>query len=186
MSLAALFFVFIYVGSFTIGGGLVALTFMQQEIVGRGLLTLEEFFSMVGVSESTPGPIGINMATYIGYRLHGIVGGFVATLGTVLPSLVVIMVIARFFGRFTERPAVRAVLYGLRAGTTGMIAVAGWQVLSIAVCTIPRFKETCKVLDLFSWPAVCLFVVSLVTGIRTQWHPLVFVTVGALFGILFL
>ena len=81
---------------------------------------------MVAISESTPGPIGINMATYVGYELYGVWGGIVTTLGTVLPSLLVIIAIAMFFGSFQEKRGVKAALYGLRAGTTGMIAVAAW------------------------------------------------------------
>ena len=88
MTILQLFCTFFYIGLFTIGGGVVALTLMQQTIVEPGLIDSETFYNMVAISESTPGPLGINMATYIGYNLYGIPGGVIATIGEVLPSLI--------------------------------------------------------------------------------------------------
>jgi len=186
VSLFELFWVFFYVGAFTIGGGLVAITFMQQEIVGRGLITAEEFFNMVAISESTPGPIGINMATYVGYRMHGPLGGVITTVGTVLPSLICIIVIARYLGKFQERPAVKAAFYGLRAGTTGMIAVAAWQVIAVAILSLPAFAASGRVADLASWPALVLFIGVFILQRRLDWHPAFFILIGAVYGIVFL
>ena len=90
MSIFALFCTFFYIGLFTIGGGVVALTLMQQTIVDRGIIDSQTFYNMVAISESTPGPLGINMATYIGYNLYGVPGGIIATAGEVLPSLICI------------------------------------------------------------------------------------------------
>ena len=89
-----LFYIFFYVGLFTIGGGLVAITLMQQTIVERGYISPESFYNMVAISESTPGPIGMNMATYIGYEFYGIPGAIITTIGQALPSIVVILLIA--------------------------------------------------------------------------------------------
>jgi len=186
MSLIQLFIIFFYIGAFTIGGGLVAITFMQQEIVGRGLISPEQFYNMVAVSESTPGPIGINMATYIGYRMFGVWGGLVTTVGTVLPSLIVILLIARYFGKFQEKPLVKAAFYGLRAGTTGMIAVAAWQVILIAILTLPEFRLSGSLADLCSWPALGLFVGVFALSRKVNWHPVAFIAIGAIFGVLFL
>lgn len=186
ISLFALFCVFFYVGAFTIGGGLVAITLMQQELVGRGLITPERFYNMVAISESTPGPIGINMATYIGYELYGVWGGIVTTIGTVLPSLIVILVIAKFFGRFQEKRGVKAAFYGLRAGTTGMIAVASWQVIVVALLTLPAFKASGSWLDLANWPALALFAGVFFLYRKVQWHPVFFIAIGAVYGVFFL
>lgn len=186
MSLWALFWVFFYVGAFTIGGGLVAISLMQQELVGRGLITPERFFNMVAISESTPGPIGINMATYIGFELHGIVGGIVTTIGTVLPSLIVIIIIAQFFEKFQEIPVVKAAFVGLRAGTTGMIAVAAFQVIRIAILRLPAFTASGDWQDICSWPALALFVGVLAFNQKFDWHPVFFIVIGAFFGVLFL
>jgi Chromate transport protein ChrA len=186
VSLFSLFWIFFYVGAITIGGGLVAITIMQQEIVGRGLISPERFVNMIAISESTPGPIGINMATYIGYETHGGWGGIVTTVGTVLPSLIVILAIAMVFGKFQEKRVVKAAFYGLRAGTTGLIAVAAAQVISIAVLTLPAWKASGKWTDLASWPALALFAGTFILDRKVKWHPVVFICIGAVFGVLFL
>ena len=89
MTLLGLMATFFYIGLFTIGGGLVAVTIMYKPIVEGGLISAEEFYNMLAISESTPGPIGINLATYIGYNLFGVGGGIATTAATVLPSLIV-------------------------------------------------------------------------------------------------
>ena len=96
MSLLQLAFTFFYIGLFTIGGGQVAITLMQQSIVSAGLISQEQFYNMIAISESTPGPIGINMATYIGYELYGVPGALAVTGAEVLPSIIIILIIARF------------------------------------------------------------------------------------------
>jgi len=186
MSLAFLFGIFFYVGLFTIGGGLVAISLMQQEIVARGLISPERFFSMVAVSESTPGAIGINLATYIGNEFYGLWGGIITTMGTVLPSLIVIILIARHFGKFQEKPLVQDAFYGLRAGSTGMIAVAAWNVFFVSVLTLPRYRETRAFADVVDWKALILFAVTAVLYRRLRWHPVVFILFGAVVGVLFL
>lgn len=186
MSYAELFFTFLYVGTFTIGGGLVALTLMQQQLVTPRFITPDRFYSMVAVSESTPGPIGINMATYLGFEYHGIPGALVATAGTVLPSLVVIIIIARFFHVWRELPWVRAMFYGLRAGTTGMIAVAAWQVLTVAVFPVARFQASGRISELIDLRVLVFFAAVCIAYKRFQLHPAVYILCGAVFGIVFL
>lgn len=186
MSLLQLFATFFYIGLFTIGGGLAAIPLMQQTIVDSGLVTQELFFSMLAISESTPGPIGINMATYIGYELYGVWGGIFTTLGTVLPSLIVIIIIARFFSTMQKNPIVKAVFYGLRAAVSGMVAVAAWQVLSITVFNFSRFAESGIWYTVISIPSFIFFAVSLIVLQKTKIHPIAIVAIGAVFGIVFL
>lgn len=187
MSLIGLFFLFMYIGACTIGGGLVAITLMQQELIPRGLITSEEFFSMVAVSESTPGPIGVNMATYIGYKLYGVVGSIVVTTGIVLPSVIVILFIAKCAIAFQEKPLVKKSFYGLRAGAVGMIGTAFWQVLNISVFTLTKFKQTgnfLNIVDLKQASFFC-FLTILIFNFK-KIHPIIFVFLGGIFGIIFL
>ena len=102
MSLFQLIFTFFYIGLFTIGGGIVALTIMQQTLVNPGIISQEQFYNMVAISESTPGPLGTNMATYIGYNLYGIPGGIIATLSEAAPSVIIILIIAHFMKKFPK------------------------------------------------------------------------------------
>ena len=98
MTLWSLFWLFFYIGLFTIGGGQVAITLMYQALVDKGIIDAELFYNMLAVSESTPGPIGINMATYLGTEMFGVWGGIITTLGTVAPSVIVILIIAPYTG----------------------------------------------------------------------------------------
>ncbi|MGP1576491.1 MAG: chromate transporter [Treponema sp.] len=185
MSLWGLFFLFMYIGFATIGGGLVSISLMQQELIPRALISAEKFMAMIAVSESTPGPIGINMATYIGYELYGITGSIILTAGIVFPSLVIIILIAHFEAAITENMHIQRVLYGLRAGAAGMIAAAAWKVIVAAVFTLPLFYATRQWSDLCNWKAAALF--AGFTGVQIVWkklHPLMIILAGALFGIL--
>ena len=97
---------------------------------------------MLAVSESTPGPIGINMATYLGTEMFGVWGGIITTLGTVAPSVIVILIIARFFGRIQDTLAVKNLFAVLRPVAAGLVYVAAWNVFRIAVLTLPHADET--------------------------------------------
>ena len=188
MTLIKLFFIFFYIGAFAVGGGLVASTFMQQILVLKyGLITQEKFFAMLAISEGTPGPIGINMATYIGNELFGPWGGIVCTLGEVLPSLIVLVIICRFFFNFKDTPLVQSMFSTLRPATSGMIMVAISQVWQISVLTINNFKESgYQFVQLFNWPSLAFFAVCIVFLFKTKIHPIFFVIAGGIFGVLFL
>ena len=186
MSLLHLFFVFLYIGFFAIGGGLVAATFMQQALVEQyHLISAEKFYSMIAVSESTPGPIGINVATYIGTELYGIPGALVATLGEVLPSLVVIIIIARFFSKFQEKPIVKTVFSVVRPATSGLILVAMLQVFTLALFKAQGFPLN-EVLQNINWYAVSFYTVCLVVLFKTKIHPVFTVIAGGIFGVILL
>jgi chromate transporter len=184
MGLVKLFATFFYVGLFTIGGGLVAITIMYEPIVGAGYITSEEFYNMVAISESTPGPIGINMATYVGFKLFGVLGGIVTTVGTVLPSLIVILIIAKFFGAFHEKPLVKAVFSGLKPATSGMIAVAALKVLAITVVTPSAFAARGALFDCINFAQLFFFCAACGVLFGTKLHPLFIVLAGAVFGLL--
>lgn len=186
MTLFQLFLIFLFVGTFTIGGGLVAISIMQQIIVGAGLLTPEKFYNMVAISESTPGPIGINMATYIGCEKFGVIGGIVTTLGCVLPSLIIILIIAKYFKKFQEKKLVQGAFSGLRPAISGMIAVAAWNVIEITVINIPKFTESKIWYYLFNYPSLIFYLIGLFLLLKTKLHPLFVIIAGAIFGILVL
>ncbi len=147
--LLQLWAIFFYVGLFAIGGGLVAATFMQQILVEKmGLISLEKFYSMLAISESTPGPIGINIATFCGTELYGPIGGIITTLGEITPSLIIIMLVARFFSNFQKRKGVQAAFEGIRPATSGMVLVAMMNVLLLALFNIPAFQASHSAGDL--------------------------------------
>lgn len=185
MTLFELFRVFFFVGLFTIGGGLVAITLMYEPVVGAGFISPQEFYNMVAISESTPGPIGINMATYVGFKLFGVPGGIITTAGTVLPSLIVIVIIAKYFASFHTRPLVRSAFSGLRPAATGMIAVAAAKVYAITIVT-PQAFLSAPLFGFVNMPQAVFFCAAAAALFAVKLHPLFIVLGGAVFGIIFL
>ena len=119
-----LFLTFMKIGAFTFGGGYAMLPLIQSEVERHGWLTQAEVVDFIAVSESTPGPLAINMATFIGIRTGGVSGAVCATLGVVLPSFVIILIVARFYEKFRKSRAVDGVMNGLRPAVIGLIAAA--------------------------------------------------------------
>lgn len=190
ISLIELFCIFFYVGLFTIGGGLVAITLMQQTIVEKGLISSEQFYNMVAISESTPGPIGVNMATYIGYELYGILGAVITTLGEILPSIIIILIIAKFLSSFEEKPLVKNIFVALKPAATGLILVATFQIFLITLVNVPTDLSILKSIDnyklLFNWTSLSFYFLGVLLLFKTKIHPILILLLGAVFGILFL
>ncbi len=188
LGLFHLFCIFFYVGLFAIGGGLVAATFMQQVLVEKyGVISQEKFYSMLAISESTPGPIGINLATYCGCEVYGPVGGVITTFGEVLPSLIIIMLIAKFFADFQKKPLVQAAFTGLRPATGGMVLVALANVFLITILNVEAFRASGQVADLVQIKQTVFYVIALaVLFFVKKIHPVFIVAAGAVFGVLFL
>lgn len=190
MTLLHLFFIFFYIGLFAVGGGLIAATFMQQELVEHyHLITAEKFYNMLAISESTPGPIGINIATYIGTELYGPLGGIVATMGEVLPSLFVIVIIAKFFSKFQEKPVVKSVFSVIRPATSGLVLIALIQVFTLALLKLdiwPQVNSYDTIGLLLNWPAMVCYLISLGILFRAKVHPVFIVLMCAVFGVFFL
>lgn len=190
ISLLELFGIFFYVGLFTIGGGLVAITLMQETIVERGLVSPEQFYNMVAISESTPGPIGVNMATFLGFEFYGVPGAVVTTLGEVLPSIIVILVIAKFLTAFKDKPLVQNVFVALRPAATGLIIVATLNIFVLALMNLPSsfadLKSPGTLRNLFDWKNLFFYFMAFLLVLKTKIHPVFIVALGAVFGILFL
>ena len=128
MQILSLFLTFLKIGLFTIGGGYAMIPLIQEEVLSHGWLTQQQLVDFIAVSESTPGPFAINIATFIGVETHGILGALAATLGVITPSLVIILLIAKFFLTFRENRYVKAALSGLRPTVIGLIISAAFSV----------------------------------------------------------
>ncbi|MCD8192927.1 MAG: chromate transporter [Oscillospiraceae bacterium] len=184
-----LFYEFFKTGLFSVGGGLATLPFLQEMSARTGWFTSSELADMLAVSESTPGAIGINMATYVGWKTAGVPGGVIATLGLIAPSIVVILVIAYFLQSFHDNKYVTAAFYGIRPASTALIAAAGVSVLLIALVNTEQFALTGSLGDLISLKGAALFVILwLLTNVvkpTTRLHPIVFIAFSAAVGIVF-
>ena len=189
-----LFLEFCRVGLFSVGGGLATIPFLT-DLGGRtGWFTDQQLADMIAISESTPGPMGVNMATYVGFASGGPLGGVVATLGLVFPSIVIILVISGFLQKFRQSKVVDGVFYGLRAASVALITASMLQVAKIALLfhevegheiaqgqAVPRY-------ELFYWPAIILAVIifALVKfSPAKKLHPICFIALSALAGVIF-
>lgn len=184
-----LFWEFFKTGLFAIGGGMATLPFMYDISDKTGWFTHSMLADMVAVSESTPGPIGVNMSTYVGFVTGGIPGAVIATVGLVTPSVIVILLIARVLKAFRENQYVDAGFYGLRPCSVGLIAAAGVLVVKLALFNTELYASTGALLDLFNFKALILAAVLLVATRYIKklkgLHPIVFILASAVIGIVF-
>ena len=184
-----LFWEFFKTGLFAVGGGMATLPFLYDMSEKTGWFTTSQLADMIAVSESTPGPIGVNMATYVGFTTAGVPGVLAATLGLVTPSVIIILLIARVMKQFRDNKYVDAAFYGLRPCSVGLIAAAGLLVVRLALLRVDAFKASGAVLDLFNWKAIALAAVLLVLTRAVKQtkklHPIVFIGLSALAGALF-
>lgn len=194
MILLKLFWEFAKTGLFAIGGGMATVPFLQDISAKTGWYTAGQLADMIAVSESTPGPLGVNMATYVGYTVGsaqlggpvmGIVGAIVATLGLVFPSIVVILIVAYFLKRFRESKLVDATLYGLRPASVALISAAGVEIVLFAVLNVESIYDIGQAS--LSWKAVVLALAvfagtNLIPKLK-KIHPIWFIAFSALAGI---
>lgn len=184
-----LFFEFFKTGLFSVGGGLATVPFLYDISDKTGWFTHSQLADMIAVGESTPGPMGVNMATYVGYTSAGIPGAVIATVGLVLPSMIVILIIARVLQKFRQNKYVDAGFYGLRPCSLGLIAAAGYLILRTALLNTELYAATGKIADLFNWKglilaAVLLILTNAVPRIK-KIHPIFFIIISAVIGIVF-
>ena len=184
-----LFWEFFKVGLFSVGGGLATLPFLYSLGAKTGWFSTADVANMLAVSESTPGPIGVNMATYAGFDCGGVLGGVVATLGLVTPSVIVIVLIAMALQAFRTNKYVDAAFYTLHPASTGLIAAAGRSVFALVLVNLDAYRASYQQADLLQWKNLLLFAViwvltNLVKPLK-KLHPVVFLALAAVVGIVF-
>lgn len=175
-----LFLTFFKIGAFTVGGGYAMLPFIQDEVVAHKWLELSEIVNFIAVSESTPGPFAVNIATYVGSQVGGIFGSLCATLGVVLPSFIIILIVARIFEKFKTSKLVSGVMSGLKPAVIGLI---GSAVVNIGKSVfIPNGFST----QIFTNPAlyvsIVIFALSTVLAFK-KFHPILIIGISASLGI---
>lgn len=188
-----LIFEFFKTGLFAVGGGLATLPFLYQIAEKYEWLNVSVMTDMIAVSESTSGPIGVNMATYCGYNAgstlggigFGILGGITATLSLVLPSVIVIIIVARMLDKFQSSIYVDRTFKGLRPAVCGLIFAACVTVFKTACLNIDLFAESGKLLDIFNVKALILFAVLFPIYQKFKFHPIFIIIPAAIIGIIF-
>ena len=184
-----LFWEFFKTGLFAVGGGMATLPFRYSMSDATGWFSHAQLADMIAVSESTPGPIGVNMATYVGFSTAGVPGAVVATLGLITPSVIIILIIARVLAAFRQNKVVDAAFYGLRPCSVGLIAAAGLLVVKIALFDVDLYRQTGVLMNLFQWKAIALAAVLIVLTRYVKplkkLHPVFFILGSAAVGALF-
>ncbi|MBQ9885526.1 MAG: chromate transporter, partial [Lachnospiraceae bacterium] len=176
-----LFLTFLKIGTFTFGGGYAMLPLIQSEVEHHGWLTQAEVVDFIAVSESTPGPLAINMATFVGIRTGGVFGAVCATLGVVLPSFVIILIVAKFYERFRKSCAVDGVMYGLRPAVIGLI---GSAFLSVGMTVFfPNGLQTAVFSGAGFWLSLGIFALGAVLAFK-KLHPIAIIGISAVIGII--
>ena len=191
-----LFWEFFKTGLFAVGGGMATIPFLYDLSDKTGWFTHTDLANMIAVGESTPGPIGVNMATYVGFVTGmqdagiptAVLGAVTATIGLITPSVIIILIIAAILKSFRNNKYVNSAFYGLRPASTGLIAAAGFSVVAANLFFSDIWAQG-NLLGAFNWKGIVLAVVLLIlTNVikkKKKWHPIVFIGISALVGIIF-
>ena len=176
-----LFLTFLKIGTFTFGGGYAMIPLIQEEVVKYSWMTMEELINFIAISESTPGPFAINIATFVGNTAGGFLGAVVCTLGVILTSFILILFISKFFDKYQNNKIVKGCMNGLRPAVVGLIGAA---VLTTFISVFFPKGEVVNVLKSSSFYEMLIILIStLVMSIR-KIHPIIIILVSALFGII--
>ena len=168
--LVRLFYEFFKTGLFAIGGGLATMPFLYNISESTGWFSRSDLTNMIAVSESTPGPLGVNMATYVGFSVSGISGG--------------IIIISKFLNKFKENPYVEAVFHTIRPTSTGLIVGACWGVVEITMFYVDKFNISSKLIDLFNFKSIIFALILFFLIKYTNKHPVIYIALSAVVGIL--
>ena len=190
-----LFWEFFKTGLFAIGGGMATVPFLQDIATKTGWYTAGQLADMIAVSESTPGPMGVNMATYVGFTVGsdtmgiggGILGALIATIGLVMPSVICILIIAYFLDKFRTSKLVDNTLYGLRPASVALISAAGVEIMLYALFQMSNIYDIGSLV--LNWKSIALFLLVFVCSRYVpklkKLHPVVFIAASAVIGIVF-
>ena len=176
-----LFLTFLKIGTFTFGGGHAMIPLIQQEVLKNSWMTLEELINFIGISESTPGPFAVNIASFVGYRLAGVWGALVATIGVILTSFILILVIARVLEKYKDNKVVKYCMEGMQPVIVGLILSA------IITMSISVFFPNGIILNTLAtidfWKSIVIFVVAMFMLIKKV-HPIKTILASGVLGII--
>ena len=185
LELLELFWIFFKIGLFTFGGGYAMIPLMKSEIVGRGFIEIELLYDFIGISESTPGPFAINMATFIGMSQHGLLGALVTTIGVALPSFIVILLIASLGAKFLETNGVKRAFLGLKPAVIGLILAVSIGLFIHAL--FPHIDLDTLVFDFsnFNWNGlIILGIIIFISLIHKKISPIQIILLSAILGVI--
>ena len=188
MILFKLFYEFFLTGLFAIGGGLATLPFLNKMGLRTGWFTSADLANMLAVAESTPGPIGINMATYVGFEVGDIFGAAIATIALIMPSLIIALILVGILRKFSDNEYVLGALYGLRPASIGLISIALLYVIG-ATFFVGAFDFAKLGEAVVNYKAIALsaivFVFVVFVKPTKKLHPIIYIVISAIVGVMF-
>lgn len=169
--LIKLYLAFLKIGTFSFGGGYAMLPFIQKEIVEKNnWISSTEFTDIIGISQMTPGPVAINSATFVGYKINGVLGSIVATLGVITTSFILVIIINRVLDKFKESKTVQAALLGMRPALIALIIYAFWDL------AIDAYKD---------WKSIVITLIIAGVLWSKKVHPILVIVIAAILGLVF-
>lgn len=176
-----LFITFFKIGLFTFGGGYAMLPLIQEEVVAHQWMELSSLINFIAVSESTPGPFAINIATYVGSQMGGVLGAACATLGVVMPSFIIILIVARFYEKYKASKTIKGVMTGLKPAVIGLIGSAA---VTIALSVFaPSGFDVVVFTDVSFYISLVIFILCTVLVFKKV-HPIIVICIAAVLGII--
>ena len=185
-----LYWEFFKIGLFAVVGSLATLPFIRQLVGKYGWITEQQILDMIAISESTPGSIGVNVATFVGNVTAGILGGIIATMGVITSSIVIIIIIAHYITRFHEAQIIKSTFVSIRPAATGLIAAVGFEIARISLFSIGDYTLiyelfSQKILSILNIKAILLFGAIIFLLRKYKKHPLIYLAGAAIIGIMF-
>ena len=178
MVLLQLFYTFFIIGFVSFGGGYAMIPIIETEVMQHGWMTSEQLTNMIAIAGMSPGPIGANIAVLIGYSTAGLPGAIISTLGILLPSLILVLIVATFFMKLHHHPVVQSMFYGLKPIVTSLILYAAISfALSNNLITLDVSLHTISLLF--------IFILSLFALVKFRWNPIYVIALSGLVGVLF-
>ena len=182
-----IFIEFFIIGLLAVGGGLATIPFLNHLGETTGWFTIDQLTNMIAVAQSAPGPVGVNIATYVGYETAGIPGAFIAPLGLVTPSIVIILTVAAFLQKFRSTSVFNDIFYGIRPASTALIAAACWSVISLSLIIFSPGEHSSFPNISFQWESIAI-AAAILLFTHLKWtkkcHPILWIGLSAIAGII--
>ncbi len=179
---------FFKIGLVSFGGGYAMIPIIEEAIIGNGWLSPQDFYNIIAISETTPGPIAVNSATFVGYKVAGFLGGVTATIGIALPSLIIIILVSTYLFKYRDSKLVENIFGWLRPVITGLIIIAGFHVAKTslihegATLNISTLKGS-NILDILNVKGIIIFVLTAIMLKKTKIHPILAIVGSGILGI---
>lgn len=185
MMLFQLFIEFLKIGLFAIGGGLAAIPFLEHLSSSTGWFPLSLISEMIAISEATPGPLGIKMATYVGFTVAGWAGGLVATLGVILPAIIIVTIASKSLDKLKGHKLMDHAFYGLRPAVIGLITGATFTIMQTSFIHLDLIGNLSSIYDVIDITKSIYFLVLLICIKKFKKHPVFYIAISAVVGIIF-